>query len=85
MSRLVRWYRADVVVVWAQAGQFVGAAIGTLAKQPSLAVVVLAGEGDTLIEARVVGGPSDSWAKALIELVRQGAHRAAIPDGDREN
>jgi hypothetical protein len=85
MSTLVRWHTADVIVVWARAGQLVSAAVGMLAKHPSLSVVVLAGEGDTLIEARVVSDSDDFWSEALIEAVRHAAKRVSTLDRDRDD
>jgi DNA-binding NarL/FixJ family response regulator len=85
MSTLVRWHTADVIVVWARAGPLVSAAVGMLAKHPSLSVVVLAGEGDTLIEARVVGGADDYWSEALTEAVRHAANRVSTVERDRDD
>ena len=85
MSTLVRWHSVDVIVVWARAGQLISAAVGMLATHPSLSVVVLAGEGDTLIEARVVSDSDDFWSDALIEAVRHAAKRASTLDRDRDD
>jgi hypothetical protein len=83
MSTLVRWHKADVIVVWAGVGHVVSAAIGMLPNYPTLSVVVLAGHGDALVEARVVGGSEDSWPEGLIEAVRRAADRVRSPNGDR--
>jgi hypothetical protein len=85
MSTLVHWQRADVVVVWARADQLVSASVGILAKHPSLSLVVLAGEGDTLIEAHVVSSSDDSWSEALIDTVRRVAQHASVLDCDRDD
>jgi hypothetical protein len=84
MFTLTRWHAADVIVVWASAGQLLSAAVGMLAKDPTLSVVVLAGEGDTLIQAAVVNDTDDSWSGALIDVVRCAAEQISIVDGDRD-
>jgi hypothetical protein len=85
MFTLVRWHAADVIVVWASAGQLVSAAVGMLAKDPTLSVVLLAGQGDTLIQAAVVHGTDDSWSGTLIEAVRCPAERISTVDRDRDD
>jgi hypothetical protein len=81
LSRLER-SRADVIVIWAGAIDLVNTAVGILASHPSLSLVLLAGNGDTLVEASVVSGSDDSWPKGLIDAVRRAAERARSPNGE---
>src|SRR5215211_2938876 len=51
----------DVIVIWAGAADLISTAVGILARHPSLSMVVLAGGGDTLVEARVVSDFDGAW------------------------
>jgi hypothetical protein len=73
----------DVIVIWDRASELVSVAVGILAMHPSLSMVVLAGGGDTLVEAHVVGSSNVFWPKGLIEAVRHAAEGARPVDEDR--
>jgi DNA-binding NarL/FixJ family response regulator len=83
LTRMGGPHTTDVIVIWAQATDLVSAAVGILVKHPSLSVVVLAGNGDALVEARVISGSEHSWSGGLIEAVRRAAERGRSQNGDR--
>jgi hypothetical protein len=71
---LVR-HPTDVILVWAQATKLVAAAVDVLAHYPKLGVILLAGEGDTFIQARIVSDSYDLWPTGLVESVRLAARQ----------
>jgi hypothetical protein len=76
LTRMGRADTTDVIVVWDRATELVSVAVGILAMHPLLSMVVLAGGGDTLVEAHVVGSSDGSWPEELIEAVRHAAECA---------
>ena len=76
LTRMGRADTTDVIVIWDRATDLVSVAVGILAMHPSLSMVVLAGGGDTLVEAHVVGSSEGFWPEGLIEAVRHAAEGA---------
>jgi hypothetical protein len=77
ITDILRRHPADVVVVWAARAELVTAAVDSLSRYPHLAVVLLAGGGDTLIEARVHDKAYDSWPSGFINAVRRAGRRGS--------
>jgi hypothetical protein len=71
MTGVLRHRSADVLIVWAKAPELVVAAVDTLSLFPHLRVVLLAGEGDTLVEARACVSYV-SWPQGLVDAVHRG-------------
>ena len=83
LTRIGGAHTTDVIVIWAEATDLIRAAVGILARHPALSMVVLAGGGDTLVEARVVSDLDRAWPEGLIEAVRRAAERVRFPNDDR--
>ena len=83
LTRIGRAHTTDVLVIWAQATDLISVAVGILARHPSLSMVVLAGGGDTLVEAHVVSDLDGAWPQGLIAAVRRAAEKVRSPNDDR--
>ena len=79
MREVVVLHRPDVFVVWPPALDLVVAAVQLLSTYPQVSLVLLAGDGDVLIEARVRPDTYSSWTTGLIDAVRAAAGHAQDP------
>jgi hypothetical protein len=69
---------ADVIVVWATAGELLKSVIDLLADQPLLGLVFLTAKGDRFVEAQAAISLDKSWPAGLVEAVRHAARHQAI-------
>jgi len=70
MAPTLRVQPADVVIVWARSPRYVEASLDLLTQYPRLCLLLLADDGDAIIEARIRTIPAQSWREDLIAAVR---------------
>jgi hypothetical protein len=78
ISEVLGQHPADVIVVWATAGELLKSAIDLLSAQPLLGLVLLTGRGDRFVEAQAAISVDKSWPAGLVEAVRHAARHEAI-------
>ena len=71
MATTLQVQPADVLIVWARLTEYVDASLDLLQEYPHLSLLLLADDGEAIIEARIRTIPAQSWQEELITAVRQ--------------